>query len=61
MNYALLYRLAGMAALSVAIAIPLRLTSRHLTRVYSGISAAVGLGTFALGCHIVYRIGVAMA
>jgi ABC-type nickel/cobalt efflux system permease component RcnA len=49
----------GMAALSAAIAVPLRLTSRHLTRAYDGLSAAVGLGTLVLGCYIVYRIGIA--
>jgi ABC-type nickel/cobalt efflux system permease component RcnA len=46
----------GMAALSAAIAVPLRLTSRHLTRAYDGLSAAVGLGTLLLGCYIVYGI-----
>lgn len=48
----------GMAALSVAIAVPLRLTSRHLIRAYDGLSAAVGLATLVLGCYIVYRIGI---
>ncbi len=47
----------GMAALSAAIAVPLRLTSRRLTRAYDGLSAAVGLATLVLGCYIVYRIG----
>jgi sulfite exporter TauE/SafE len=47
----------GMAALSAAIAVPLRLTSRHLARAYDGLSAAVGLATLVLGCTIVYRIG----
>jgi hypothetical protein len=32
-----------MALLAAAIAVPLRLTSRHLTRAYDGLSAAVGL------------------
>jgi ABC-type nickel/cobalt efflux system permease component RcnA len=48
----------GMAALSAAIAVPLRLTSRHLMRVYDGLSTAVGLATLVLGCYIVYRIGM---
>ena len=48
----------GMAALSAAIAVPLRLTSRHLKPTYDGLSAAVGLATILLGCYIVYRIGV---
>jgi hypothetical protein len=48
----------GMAALSAAIAVPLRLTSRRLKRTHDGLSAAVGLATVLLGCYIVYRIGV---
>ena len=48
----------GMAALSVAIAVPLRLTSRHLTRAHDGLSAAVALTTVLLGCYLVYRIGI---
>jgi ABC-type nickel/cobalt efflux system permease component RcnA len=51
----------GMALLSAAIAVPLRLTSRHLVRIYGGLSAVVGLGTVILGCYIVYRTGVEMA
>ena len=47
----------GMALLSAAIAVPLRLTSRHLKRTYGGLSAAVGFATVLLGCYIVYRIG----
>jgi sulfite exporter TauE/SafE len=47
----------GMAALSAAIAVPLRLSSRRLTRARDGLSAAVGLATLILGCYIVYRIG----
>jgi hypothetical protein len=48
----------GMALLSAAIAVPLRLTSRHLKPTYDGLSAAVGLATVLLGCYIVYRTGV---
>jgi ABC-type nickel/cobalt efflux system permease component RcnA len=47
----------GMAVLSAAIAVPLRLSSRHLTRAHDGLSAAVGLATLVLGCYIVYRVG----
>jgi hypothetical protein len=47
----------GMALLSAAIAVPMRLTSRHLTRVFDGLSATVGLATVLLGCYMVYRIG----
>jgi hypothetical protein len=51
----------GMAALSAAIAVPLRLTSRRLGRAYHGLSAAVGLATVVIGCAIVYRIGAGPA
>jgi hypothetical protein len=47
----------GMAALSAAIAVPLRLTAHRLGGAYQRLSAAVGLATIALGCWIVYRIG----
>jgi ABC-type nickel/cobalt efflux system permease component RcnA len=47
----------GMALLSVAIALPLRLTSRRLGRAYQGLSATVGLATVMLGGWIVVRIG----
>jgi ABC-type nickel/cobalt efflux system permease component RcnA len=43
----------GMAALSAAIAVPLRLSSRRLTRVHGGLSATIGLATVLLGCYIV--------
>ena len=48
----------GMALLSAAIAVPLRLTSRHLTRAYGGLSTAVGVATVMLGCYIVYQAGI---
>jgi ABC-type nickel/cobalt efflux system permease component RcnA len=47
--------IAGMAALSVVIAIPMRLTSRRLDRAHGGLSALVGLGTVLLGCYVVFR------
>lgn len=49
----------GMALLSVAIAVPLRLTSHRLGRAYQGLSATVGLATVMLGAWIVLRIGLA--
>ena len=49
----------GMAALSAAIAVPLRLSSRRLTRAHDGLTAAVGLATLLIGCFIVYRVGIA--
>lgn len=45
----------GMALLSIAIAVPLRLTSRYLTRAYGGLTAAVGVATLALGCAIIHE------
>lgn len=52
--------IVGMAALSVVIAIPMRLTSRRLNsrrldRAHGGLSALVGLGTVLLGCYVVFR------
>lgn len=49
----------GMALLSMAIAVPIRLTSRHLAGVHRGLSAGVGLATLLLGCCIVYQVGIA--
>jgi hypothetical protein len=48
----------GMAVLSVAIAVPLRLTSRYLTRAYGALTAAVGFATLALGCTMIYQFGI---
>ena len=47
----------GMGLLSIAIAVPLRLTSRHLTRAYGGMSMAVGIATITLGCLVIFRFG----
>ena len=43
----------GMVALSAAIAVPLSMTARSLTRVNSGIQAAVGLATLAIGVVVI--------
>lgn len=58
--------IAGMAALSVVIAIPMRLTSGRLAsgrlgRAHGGLSALVGLGTVLLGCYVVFRSAGGMA
>ena len=58
--------IAGMAALSVVIAIPMRLTSRRLAlgrldRAHGGLSALVGLATVLLGCYVVFRSAGGMA
>ena len=49
--------IAGMALLSVAIAVPLRLSSRYLTFVHRGFGVAIGMLTLSLGAWMVYRIG----
>ncbi|HEY4646672.1 MAG TPA: hypothetical protein VIH25_10370 [Steroidobacteraceae bacterium] len=51
----------GMALLSVAIAIPLRLTAPRFGRLYKGLTALIGGLSCALGMLIVYRVGVAEA
>ena len=49
--------IAGMALLSVAIAVPLRLSARGVTWLHNGLQAAVGVATMAIGAGLVYRIG----
>jgi hypothetical protein len=49
--------IVGMVALSIAIAIPLRLTAVHLSRLFSGLAAAVGGFSCVLGLLIICRIG----
>src|SRR5262245_7240747 len=48
----------GMALLSAAIAVPLRVSARSLTWLHSGMSAAVGVSTCVLGILMTYRIGI---
>ncbi len=43
----------GMVALSAVIAVPISLTARSLTRVNTGIQAAVGLATLAIGVVVI--------
>lgn len=47
----------GMASLSVAIAAPLRLSARYLTRMHYGMTALVGLFSCTLGVFIVAEVG----
>jgi hypothetical protein len=51
--------IVGMALLSVAIAIPLRLSGGYLGRLGNGLTALVGVATCALGAFMVYEIGFA--
>ncbi len=45
--------IVGMALLSCAISVPLRLAARHLTWAYNGLGAVMGLFTTGLGLRIV--------
>ncbi len=47
----------GMATLSIAIAIPLRITAVHLNTLYNGLAAVIGGLSCALGLLIICRIG----
>jgi hypothetical protein len=49
--------IVGMAALSAMIAVPLRLTSRHLGWATRGMTATIGMATMMLGCYVVYEAG----
>lgn len=49
----------GMALLSTVIAVPIHLSARSLTRLHTGMNAAVGAVTCALGLVMIYRIGIA--
>jgi high-affinity nickel permease len=49
--------IAGMALLSVVIAVPLRLSSTYLTRVHRAMTALVGAASCALGVAMVVEIG----
>ena len=48
----------GMAARSVAIAIPLQRVARSLSWAHNALGAAIALGTIGLGAWVSYRIGV---
>lgn len=49
--------IAGMALLSVAIALPLRLSSRRLTGLHRAMTALVGAGSCAFGIAMVVEVG----
>lgn len=56
MLYILLFGLGsvlGMAALSLAIAVPLRRSARGLTWMHNGLQAAIGLGTVGIGLWVI--------
>ena len=49
---------AGMAALSLAMAVPLRFGARRLSWAYNGLMASVGLLTIGLGAAVLYQTGM---
>ena len=49
--------ITGMALLSMAVAIPLRMTAGYFTWMQNGVTAAIGGFTCVLGTWVVYRIG----
>jgi hypothetical protein len=51
--------IAGMAALSVIIAIPLHYSGAGLTRLHNGLQAVIGVITMMVGGVMVYDIGIA--
>jgi hypothetical protein len=48
---------AGMALLSAAVAVPLRLSSRYLTGVHRAMTGLVGIASCALGGWMIFEIG----
>ena len=50
--------IVGMALLSVAIAIPLRLSATRLTWMHGGMTFCIGLFSCVLGTYVVYDIGI---
>lgn len=50
--------MAGMATLSVVIALPLRRTAKGLTRIHNGLQLVIGVATIALGAMLIYEIGI---
>lgn len=50
--------IAGMAVLSVIIAIPLRYSAGGLTWLHNGLQAAIGIITLAAGSALMYHVGI---
>lgn len=50
--------IVGMALLSVAIAVPLGLSSRYVTDVYRSLTFAIAVGTMCFGVFVVYSAGI---
>jgi sulfite exporter TauE/SafE len=49
---------AGMAMLSAAISVPLRLTARRLAWAHHGLAAIVGVLTIVVGLHAIIGSGI---
>ena len=50
--------IAGMALLSLVIAVPLKLSSAYLTRTHRAMTALVGLVSCALGIAMIVQVGI---
>jgi len=48
--------IAGMAALSVVIAVPLRYSAHGLTRLHNSLRGAIGVATIALGGLLMFQV-----
>ena len=46
-----------MAALSLVIALPLRLSAKSLTLTHNAIQGVLGLGTIAIGVALMHEVG----
>ncbi|MDF2365851.1 hypothetical protein [Sneathiella sp.] len=51
--------IVGMAALSAAIAVPLRYSAKSMTWAYNSLQVIVGIGTMSLGIYTMYSLGLA--
>lgn len=49
--------IAGMAALSLIIALPLRFTARRLSWFFNGLTATIGFFTTLLGASVIWQLG----
>ena len=50
--------IAGMAVLSLIIAVPLRYSAAGMTRIHNGLQAVIGVITLTVGGAMVYQVGV---
>lgn len=50
--------IAGMAALSVVIALPLKYSAKELTWLHNGLQFTIGIATTILGVTVAYHTGI---